>query len=754
MVDESLIAYLKNEVEDWGVDEEALDTKLHELLSYDDSNPFHENQSLQKKIIQALNRCKILDPACGSGAFPMGILQKMVHILQKVDPDNTYWQELQMDNALKETETVFHIDDKEAREQKLIEINEAFDQKINAPDYARKLFLIENCIYGVDIQPIATQISKLRFFISLVVDQKVDKSKDNFGIRPLPNLETKFVAANTLIGIDNQDGQMTLDNPDIKKLESELIDIRHRIFSAKTPPTKRKYRDEDKRIREEMGELLIADGWASKTANQLVGWDPYDQNMSSGFFDPEWMFGIMDGFDVVIGNPPYGFHHIHSKELKTYFKKNYHAASGSFENYFLFYEKSLNLLKPGGAHSFIVPVTWLTIPSAYSLRKYILNNFHISHISWFNDVVFESAQVNNLVSLIKSSTDNNVRVSIYGDAISLKDHVDKLIIPQKKFIEADFYISIFENEVDTRILDMISQNSTALGELCKPCSGYNPYEVGKGVAPDGKPHTRQTVKEKPYHSKSKKGNDWKPEVIGRNLSRYNVTITGERWIKYGPWLAAERNPENFRGKRILVQEIVGGSERRIIAAFYDGELYHSRDVIPIKINSNSPNPYVLLAVINSSLLTWYHHKRSPKAKKGLFPKVLVSDLKKLPIANVRDKNQAILIIQLVTFMRHAKSINNESAFNLFDEIIDGLVYQLYFPDHMKEKQIDIFQYVEKDLAEVIQERDFEKLHDNEKENILNQLHTKWTHPDSEVRNRIKLFAVRSPDILKPILESR
>lgn len=85
---------------------------------------------------------------------------------------------------------------------------------------------------------------------------------------------------------------------------------------------------------------------------------------------------------------------------------------------------------------------------------------------------------------------------------------------------------------------------------------------------------------------------------------------------------------------------------------------------------------------------------------------------------------------------------------------NGLVFELYFPEHMKEKQIDIMQFVEKDFRDVMQDRDFEQLPDSEKENMINQLHARWSHPDSEVRNRIKLFAVRSPEILKPILESR
>jgi adenine-specific DNA-methyltransferase len=306
MVDESLIAYLKNAVPDWKKEEEELDRQFHQLLSFDPGNPFAGNDKLEREIIEALDNCSILDPACGSGAFPMGILQKMVHVLQKLDPDNTHWKELQRSKALQETESAFYLVDKEARKQKLDEINEAFDEQINDPDYARKLFLIENCIYGVDIQPIAAQISKLRFFISLVVDQKVDKTKENFGIRPLPNLETKFVAANTLIGIEKPDKRGHLfTNKEIGELEVELKKVRHRIFSAKTPKTKRKLREEDQSLREKMGELLIADGWENKTARQLAAWDPYDQNASSPFFDPEWMFGMKDGFDSIIGNPPY-----------------------------------------------------------------------------------------------------------------------------------------------------------------------------------------------------------------------------------------------------------------------------------------------------------------------------------------------------------------------------------------------------------------------------------------------------------------
>jgi hypothetical protein len=217
--------------------------------------------------------------------------------------------------------------------------------------------------------------------------------------------------------------------------------------------------------------------------------------------------------------------------------------------------------------------------------------------------------------------------------------------------------------------------------------------VGKGEAPDGGPQTKATVEDKPFHSDKKLNVAWKPEIVGRDLGRYSLKADGRRWIKYGPWLAAPRDPANFTGRRILVQEITGGREHRIVASFYDGELYHSRDVIPIKITMDSPHPYYLLGIINSKLMTWYHHRRNPKAKKGLFPKVLVSDLKRIPIQQIRqdDLRENTIHDKLVNLVAQMLTLNQEGEIaktpaqknairrqiNTTDKQIDQLVYKLY-----------------------------------------------------------------------------
>lgn len=301
MVDESLVAHLKRTVGD------DLEQQYRQLMQYTDEDvSLTDNQ--RRQIMLSLYNCKVLDPACGSGAFPMGILQQMVHILSRIDPDNKIWKEIMLQKAIDETSEAYRNSSNEERKELIADIERSFDESINRPDYARKLYLIENCIYGVDIQPIAIQISKLRFFISLVVDQNTNTDPtDNFGIRPLPNLEAKFVAANTLIGLDKKDASL-FDSEEIKAKENELKIAKHKIFGAKTVRTKRKYKNIVNELRQEIADMLYANGAVGNDeARQLASWDMFNQNASSNFFDPEWMFGVKDGFDIVIGNPPYVF---------------------------------------------------------------------------------------------------------------------------------------------------------------------------------------------------------------------------------------------------------------------------------------------------------------------------------------------------------------------------------------------------------------------------------------------------------------
>ena len=406
MVDESLIAYLKNTVRSRAIHCPS-ETKLRHLLSYNDE-PHQFTDAEVEHLINAIDTLKILDPACGSGAFPMGILHKLVFLLGKLDPRNAQWRQRQIDRVQAAIATSEKIDDSTFRENAIAElerevdsINEAFER--NALDYGRKLYLIENCIYGVDIQPIATQIAKLRFFISLIVEQKIDDTRENRGVRPLPNLKTKFVAANTLLGVEKPE-QMTLRNPEVDSKENALAEVRRRHFTARTPRTKDRYRQRDAELRAEISALLQRDGFPSETTEKIARWDPYDQNTSAAFFDPEWMFGITDGFDVVIGNPPY-VRQEKIKELKPTLKKSYTCYTGAADLYVYFYERGLQLLSPSGIHTFICSNSWLDVNYGAPLQKYLLDNTAgavICHSEAERE--FESADINTIVSIFHNGT--------------------------------------------------------------------------------------------------------------------------------------------------------------------------------------------------------------------------------------------------------------------------------------------------------------------------------------------------------------
>lgn len=417
MVDESLIFSLGTQLKDALPKAAQVEEHLRQLVAYSDE-PHRFADHEVNALIYAIDHLKILDPACGSGAFPMGILHKLVYVLTKLDPGNQRWKDRQLAKANE-------IPDSTVRERVVSDIEQSFNA--NELDYGRKLYLIENCIYGVDIQPIAVQISKLRFFISLVVEQKVNSRAENLGVRPLPNLETKFVAANSLICLERP-GQQLLRNLEIDAKEAELHRVRERHFLARTPTTKAKCREQDGNLRGEIAELLRRDGWDSTTARKLAEWDPYDQNASASFFDTEWMFGITEGFDVVIGNPPYVRVHKQDAEQKRVLRQLYLSPMGDFDIYIVFMELSLRILKGSGLLSFITPDKFLIRDYGKGIRQIILANriVELYDISRADDAF--GAAVYPLISLIqKSHTVSNTRIRF---AKSIK-HMN---LPQNEYL--------------------------------------------------------------------------------------------------------------------------------------------------------------------------------------------------------------------------------------------------------------------------------------------------------------------------------
>ena len=234
MVEEALIETLVEQVSPTDSDAKFWDERLHYLFDYaqvyDDASEWFDDNEIEA-LVRAISELKILDPAVGSGAFPMGVLHKLTLALRRLDPDNSRWEQLQKERAIQRAEVAFDTKDDSTRREELVEIDETF-KRYRDSDFGRKLYLIQNSIFGVDIQSIACQIAKLRFFISLAIEQVPDRDAENFGIKPLPNLETRFVAANTLIGLKS--GQLQMSEELTRDLERELHDNSERHFHAPT----------------------------------------------------------------------------------------------------------------------------------------------------------------------------------------------------------------------------------------------------------------------------------------------------------------------------------------------------------------------------------------------------------------------------------------------------------------------------------------------------------------------------------------
>ena len=412
MVDESLKAYF---IKACGLGGKQID---HLFLPAATESKLANDEI--ERLIQAIDEIKVIDPAVGSGAFPMGVLQRLVQTLGIVDPENKQWKQRQVD-------IINELPDSESREQALREVESIFNKENRFNDFGRKLYLIKKCIYGVDIQAIAVQIAKLRFFISLIIEQQptIDK-QNNYGIKPLPNLETRFIAADSLLGLKLEKPQKDLFDTELEKLRQELDEIRSKHFNAKTLKTKRKYREKDTDKRKEIVEELSQKGSSQLTkdnAKKIANWDPYNQNTSADWFEPEWMFGVINGFDIVIGNPPYIQLQKGGGRLgKQYKNCGYQTLAATGDIYQLFYERACQLLTPQqGLLCFITSNSWLKAQYGGKLRCYFYEHHTPLKLLEMGKDIFENAIVDTSILLLLNGKSNAIGKAVDMDRLPNKN---------------------------------------------------------------------------------------------------------------------------------------------------------------------------------------------------------------------------------------------------------------------------------------------------------------------------------------------
>ncbi len=727
---------------------DALERRIRQLLSY--TNETHQFKGDEiTRLIAAIDKVDILDPACGSGAFPMGVLQKLVYVLGKLDKNNERWKAQQNERIKKEIddkvktikadlETARKISDKEVRQQaevtlqeRLTQLEQAFDQDRTDLDYARKLYLIENCIYGVDIQPIAVQIAKLRCFISLVIDQKTDDSKENRGILPLPNLETRFVAANSLEIYSLDQG---IKPPEVAKLEQDLKDIHDKHFYERNYTKKKALRNRDREIRQEIADKITASGFASNPAEakELAHWSPYNPNQSAKFFDTHWMFDL-DGFDIVLGNPPY-VRQEKIKDLKPMLKKNYDDDSfyvGTADLYVYFFARALKLLRPSGVLTYICSNKYFRSGYGKQLRFLLSQQSRIRLLIDFGDAPVFTAIAYPSILLTQKARPNGNEMRLLSwkqedDIATQRDKItrfrsimetDSFMMPQSSLGNDGWRI---ENSTVLDLLDKLRKAGKPLGEYVNGRFYYG-IKTGLNEAFVVDRATRDClIKEDP-----KSAEVLKPFLRGRDVKRWKTEFAEQYLVKIESsenkkhlWSGeADDKAEKIFAKTYPAihkhfQQFRDGLINRYDQGHYFWELRacvywdafnESKIIYPDIYSEQSfmvdrenfycgntcyfiPTTEVWLSgLFNSKLIEWFYSLISNSVRGG-YLRAFTDYMQQIPIAKPSDDVKQ-LITKLVEYLLY---LSNQTLTNpkdklmirFFEQVIDALVYELYLPDEL------------------------------------------------------------------------
>ena len=700
MVEEALVATLAEKAQPNDGDAVYWQERLRYLLDYedafDDANELFEEAEAEG-IVQAIAEIKVLDPAVGSGAFPMGILHKLTLALQRIDPGNSRWQALQKERARQRADEAFETRDQQERDAELLEISETFERY--SGDFGRKLYLIQNSIFGVDIQPVACQIAKLRFFISLAIEQEADETADNFGIKPLPNLETRFVAANTLLGIEEAD-QLDLFRQQIEALKTKLAENRERHFHATTRRKKLACRDEDKRLRKALAVELESAGLPKDDANKIAQWDPYDQNEKADWFDAEYMFGVTNGFDVVIGNPPYIQLQKNGGELgKLYKDTGYATFVRTGDIYQLFYERGCRLLRPAqGLLAYITSNSWLKAEYGKALRRYLSERHTPLRLLEMGKDVFENAIVDTSVLIVREGSGNATCDAVDMDKLDAPDFPPDASLWGQTRPDGEKPWSILSH-TEHSVMDKMKAKGTPLKEWDVDINygiktGYNEAFI-----------IDDAVRQALIAEDSKSAEIIKPILRGRDIQRYRAKWAG-MWLidthnGYGdvPAVNIDNHPaikshldgfytklekrqdkgrtpynlrncayhEDFAQKKLFWMDLT--EEGRFS---YDKDEMFCADTV---FMMSGQSIKYLCAILNSNLITWFMRNTALTSGMGVtrWKRFAVETI---PIPRIPDAEQHPFI-HLVDSILAAKAGDSAADTGEQEAEINRLVYELY-----------------------------------------------------------------------------
>lgn len=628
--------------------------------------------ALKASFQEALTNIKTVDPACGSGAFPLGLLQLLSKLQLRLDP--------RLDR------------------------------------YKLKLSILQNNIFGVDIEPMAVEISRLRSWLSLIVEEKDRKT-----VEPLPNLDFNFVSANSLVG---------LDGPDLftdEALQNKLGELRSRYFLADVPAKK----DEIQKQYTLLTEPGLLDG-VDFRASQLKSFNPFDADQVASFFDPEHMFGVTEGFDIVVGNPPY----VGMKGHAELFEAVKHSSigkrffSGKMDYLYFFFHLGLDLLKHKGVLSLITTNYWPTASYAKKLVEDLRDRSNVLKIVNFNEVqIFDSAAgQHNMVTFVTrgssgavaeiTNVQNSVRGKISIEELSqiLEGNHSSVVVSRSSqeqlFKSGTLVLSGAEGSSIDAILDELEMSPFKLGNFAQinqgavtgankiSASHVQKFELDKSLEGAGvfiisraelealnlDAHEMEIVK--PYF----KNSDIRPWVtsgqtekfliyadertgslesrpkIRAHLEAFKPILEVGRSSKF-PYLTWPRSVE-FDGPKIVAPQ----RSRVNTFGYNEQPWYATSDVYFITSNGGLLDLFTLLGLLNSDLyLAWLYLRGK---RKGEMMELFQMPLVELPLPPITSNNKATL--QRIGAMAYQIWQSKSS-----DDLIDAGVMQELSSEVMK-----------------------------------------------------------------------
>ncbi len=688
MCQESLLEYLKTFLEEKGKwptlegDQHALEEAFSNFIKKKEGSGIID---YDRELAIALRDVKICDPAIGSGAFPMGLLNEIFHavyILFQASPDV---------------------------------VGEEWGMEEWKPNVVKKN-IIQNSIYGVDIEKGAVDIARLRFWLSLIVDEPEPEA--------LPNLDYKIIVGNSLISKlgdavididwnlnDTSHGlfgealalrkadllkkisaeQKEFFNPesdkrklatDIRNLKIDLL-INQLELMVKTKGLEKQPTGTSKKIAEQTSLFLQTLGW--KNSIQQLGKLKNQPQIDLDFFDWKIDFpGVLNevvtknpGFDIVIGNPPYvNFRDIKNEVEKKIYLQKYKTTEYQSDLFIIFIEKSYSILnKKNGVFSFIIPNGLTNNLNNSKIRKYILGNSSITSIVNTPIGAFESATVDTIIlsTCLRFRNKKIQTLDFINKKFSYIGEIDQFEFENN----SNFDFNFLTNEESRNILGKIEVDTIPLNEICISSSGIKEYEVGKGSPPQ----TRNDCSDKVFNSSSKLNSNYRRHITGSEVENFLIKHGGE-YILYGKNLAAPRNPYFFEPiDKVIVREIPG---KKGLKAAYTNEDFTIKNTAHIFIPNNSFTAKYLCAILNSRLIGFYFINKFSE-RDDVFPKAKIGQVRQLPIKRVNANFQTLIenILDLII----ERKLKDEDSFEL-EEKLNSIVYRIYNLHYNEIKYID------------------------------------------------------------------